>query len=62
MKVDDQPSAGRTAFKGGSALALENNKNEFYKNKIVLEGLKKKLVFENDKATGTYLDENLLKD
>ena len=25
-------------------------------------GLKKKLVFENDKATGTYLDENLLKD
>ena len=62
MKVDDQPSAGRTAFKGGSALALENNKTEFHKNKIVLEGLKKKLVFENDKATGTYLDENLLKD
>jgi hypothetical protein len=62
MKVDDQPTAGRTAFKGGSALALENNKTEFHKNKIVLEGLKKKLVFENDKAAGTYLDENLLKD
>jgi hypothetical protein len=62
MKVDDQPSAGRTAFKGGSPLALESSKSEFYKNKPLLENLRKKLVFEEDKVAGTYLDENLLKD
>jgi hypothetical protein len=62
MKVDDQPSAGRTAFKGGSPLAMENSKVTLLKNKTLLEGLKKKLVFEEEKNAGAYLDENLIKD
>jgi hypothetical protein len=61
-KVDDQESFGTPNYKGGSPLALENNRNEFLKNKIILESMKKKLVFDKERTTGTYLDENLIKD
>jgi hypothetical protein len=62
MKVDDQESYGTPNYKGGSPLALENSRGEFLKNKNLLEGLKKKLVFDEEKSAGSYLDENLIKD
>ena len=61
-KVDDQESFGTPNYKGGSPLALENNKGEYLKNKNILEGIKKKLVFEEEKLAGTYLNEELIKD
>jgi len=60
MKVDDQEDFGRTQFKGGSPLALENAKIAFSKNKTLLEGLQKKLVFESDRDKESLLDESNL--
>jgi hypothetical protein len=62
MKVDDTEVSIRTNFKGGSPLALENSKIELAKNKVLLEGLQKKLVFEQDKAKESLLDESNLTD
>jgi hypothetical protein len=62
MKNDDQSGPGRTQFKGGSPLALETTKIELSKNKTLLEGLHKKLVFESDKAKESLLDESNLTD
>jgi hypothetical protein len=62
MKVDDTEVSIRTNFKGGSPLALENSKLELAKNKTLLEGLQKKLVFEQDKAKESLLDESNLTD
>ena len=61
-KVDDQEGVGRTAYKGGSPLALEGSKITALRNKTLLEGLKKKLVFEEERTAGEYLNENLIKD
>jgi hypothetical protein len=60
MKVDDQEGYGRTNFKGGSPLALENAKMVFAKNKTLIEGLSKRLVFQNDKDKESLLDESNL--
>jgi hypothetical protein len=62
MKVDDTDVSIKTTFKGGSPLALENSKIEYSKNKTLLEGLQKKLVFEQDKAKESLLDESNLTD
>ena len=62
MKSDNQPTQGRTNYKGGSPLALENSKTQYLKNKILLESMKKKSIFEEEKNAGSYLDENLIKD
>jgi hypothetical protein len=62
MKVDDQESFGKVQYKGGSPLALETTKIEYAKNKTLLEGLQKKLVFEQDKAKESLLDESNLTD
>jgi hypothetical protein len=61
-KVDDQEGVGRTAYKGGSPLALEGSKITVLRNKTLLEGLRKKLVFEEERTAGEYLNENLIKD
>jgi hypothetical protein len=60
MKVDDQEDFGRTQFKGGSPLALENAKIALSKNKTLIEGLQKKLVFQSDKDKESLLDESNL--
>jgi hypothetical protein len=60
MKVDDQEDFGKNNFKGGSPLALENAKNVFAKNKTLIEGLQKKLVFESDRNKESLLDESNL--
>jgi len=60
MKVDDQEGYGRTNFKGGSPLALENAKMVYAKNKTLIEGLSKRLVFQNDKDKESLLDESNL--
>jgi hypothetical protein len=62
MKVDDTEVSIKTNFKGGSPLALETTKIELSKNKTLLEGLQKKLVFESDKAKESLLDESNLTD
>jgi len=62
MKVDDTEVSIKTNFKGGSPLALETTKIEYAKNKTLLEGLQKKLVFEQDKAKESLLDESNLTD
>jgi hypothetical protein len=62
MKVDDTEVSIKTNFKGGSPLALETTKIELAKNKTLLEGLQKKLVFEQDKAKESLLDESNLTD
>ena len=62
MKTDDQPTQGHTAYKGGSPLALESSKVTYLKNKQLLESMKKKLVFDEEKNAGTYLNEDLIKD
>jgi hypothetical protein len=62
MKVDDTEVSIKTNFKGGSPLALESTKIELAKNKILLENLQKKLVFESDKAKESLLDESNLTD
>jgi hypothetical protein len=60
MKVDDQEEFGRTNFKGGSPLALENAKSVFAKNRTLIESLSKQLVFESDKNKESLLDESNL--
>jgi hypothetical protein len=60
MKVDDTEVSIKTNFKGGSPLALEATKIELAKNKVLLENLQKKLVFESDKAKESLLDESNL--
>ena len=60
MKVDDTEVSIKTNFKGGSPLALESTKIELAKNKVLLENLQKKLVFESDKAKESLLDESNL--
>jgi len=62
MKVDDTEVSIKTNYKGGSPLALEATKIELAKNKTLLEGLQKKLVFESDKAKESLLDESNLTD
>jgi hypothetical protein len=62
MKVDDTEVSIKTNFKGGSPLALEATKIELAKNKVLLENLQKKLVFESDKAKESLLDESNLTD
>ena len=62
MKVDDTEVSIKTNYKGGSPLALEATKIELAKNKTLLESLQKKLVFENDKAKESLLDESNLTD
>jgi hypothetical protein len=62
MKVDDTEVSIKTNFKGGSPLALEGTKIEYSKNKTLLEGLQKKLVFESDKSKESLLDESNLTD
>lgn len=60
MKVDNVDTSVKVNYKGGSPLALETTKIEFSKNKTLLEGLHKKLVFESDKAKESLLDESNL--
>ena len=60
MKVDDTEVSIKTNFKGGSPLALEGTKIELAKNKVLLENLQKKLVFESDKVKESLLDESNL--
>jgi hypothetical protein len=60
MKVDDTDVSIKANFKGGSPLALESTKIELAKNKVLLENLQKKLVFESDKAKESLLDESNL--
>ena len=62
MKVDDTEVSIKTNFKGGSPLALEGTKIELAKNKVLLENLQKKLVFQSDKAKESLLDESNLTD
>jgi hypothetical protein len=62
MKVDDTEVSIKTNYKGGSPLALETTKIEYAKNKTLLENLQKKLVFEQDKAKESLLDESNLTD
>lgn len=62
MKVDNVDTSVKVNYKGGSPLALESAKIEFSKNKTILEGLHKKLVFESDKAKESLLDEDNLTD
>jgi len=63
MKVDDQPSKPDLNFKGNSPLALENNaKIELLKNKQLFEGIKKKLVFTQDRNGESLLSESNLKE
>ena len=60
MKVDDQESYGKFNFKGGSPLALENAEMVYNKNRSLIEGLSKQLVFQKDKAKESLLDESNL--
>jgi hypothetical protein len=60
MKVDDQESYGKLNFKGGSPLALENAEMVYNKNRSLIEGLSKQLVFQKDKAKESLLDESNL--
>ena len=61
MKKDDNESDSiKPEFKGGSPLALEGTKLELSKNRTLLEGLHKKLVFQSDKAKESLLDESNL--
>ena len=58
MKVDDQEEFGKTNYKGGSPLALENAKMIYAKNRTLLEGLQKKTVFEKNIQAESLLNEN----
>ncbi len=65
MKGKDKNTSNdiKNNFKGGSALALENAKITFLKNKDIFQSLsKKKLIFEEDKSASSLLDENQLKE
>ena len=65
MKGKDKNTSNdiKNNFKGGSALALENAKVTFLKNKDIFQSLsKKKLIFEEDKSASSLLDENQLRE
>jgi hypothetical protein len=63
MKKDDQPSFGKTNYKGGSPLALEGTKKSYFQNKKLLENMKverKVMIFESDKNKESLLDDTQL--
>jgi hypothetical protein len=65
MKKDDQPSFGKTNYKGGSPLALEGSKKSYFQNKKLLENMKverKVMIFESDKNKESLLDASQLRD
>jgi hypothetical protein len=65
MKKDDQPSFGKTNYKGGSPLALEGSKKSYFQNKKLLENMKverKVIIFESDKNKESLLDDSQLRD
>jgi hypothetical protein len=65
MKKDDQPSFGKTNYKGGSPLALEGSKKSYFQNKKLLENMKverKVMIFESDKNKESLLDDSQLRD
>jgi hypothetical protein len=62
MKKDDSSSKLNPDFKGNSPLALEGAKMTYLKNKTLLEGLNKKMVFESDKEKVSLLDEDQIKE
>ena len=63
MKKDDQPSFGKTNYKGGSPLALEGSKKSYFQNRKLLENMKverKVMIFESDKNKESLLDDSQL--
>ena len=65
MKKDDQPSFGKTNYKGGSPLALEGTKKSYFQNRKLLENMKverKIMIFESDKNKESLLDDSQLRD
>jgi hypothetical protein len=65
MKKDDQPSFGKTNYKGGSPLALEGTKKSYFQNRKLLENMKverKVMIFESDKNKESLLDDSQLLD
>ena len=65
MKKDDQPSFGKTNYKGGSPLALEGTKKSYFQNRKLLEDMKierKVMIFESDKNKESLLDDSQLRD
>ena len=63
MKKDDQPSFGKTNYKGGSPLALEGTKKSYFQNRKLLEDMKverKVMIFESDKNKESLLDDSQL--
>jgi hypothetical protein len=65
MKKDDQPSFGKTNYKGGSPLALEGSKKSYFQNRKLLENMKverKVMIFESDKNKESLLDDSQLRD
>ena len=65
MKKDDQPSFGKTNYKGGSPLALEGTKKSYFQNRKLLENMKverKVMIFESDKNKESLLDDSQLRD
>jgi hypothetical protein len=62
MKVDDQPGYGKINYKGGSPLALEST-TYFNQNKVLLEGMEKKLnLFKEEQSASSLLDESNIKE
>jgi hypothetical protein len=62
MKVDDQPGYGKTNYKGGSPLALEST-TYFNQNKVLLEGMDKKLnLFKEEQSASSLLNESNIKE
>ena len=55
MKKDDDMA-------GLSKQLTENSQTTYLKNKQLLEGMEKQLVFKSDKAKESLLDENQLRD
>jgi hypothetical protein len=62
MKVDDQPGYGKINYKGGSPLALEST-TYFNQNKVLLEGMDKKLnLFKEEQSASSLLNESNIKE
>jgi len=62
MKVDDQPGYGKINYKGGSPLALEST-TYFNQNKVLLEGMDKKLnLFKEEQSADSLLNESNIKE
>jgi hypothetical protein len=59
MKKDDQPGYGKT---NGKSMALENAKSALIKNKRLLEQVDKKLVFKQNNAGDSLLDESQIRE